>query len=71
MFSSKSKKKVAEELDTDEDVQPVEEAPVVEEEPVEAPEDEKAEEAPEEIAYKTEVESVESSNDCFAPCTIM
>eukprot|EP00531_Pseudo-nitzschia_arenysensis_P016594 CAMPEP_0116138680 /NCGR_PEP_ID=MMETSP0329-20121206/12907_1 /TAXON_ID=697910 /ORGANISM="Pseudo-nitzschia arenysensis, Strain B593" /LENGTH=165 /DNA_ID=CAMNT_0003633671 /DNA_START=203 /DNA_END=700 /DNA_ORIENTATION=+ len=72
LFSSKSKKKATEELDTDSSVQPAEEAPVAEEEPVvEAPDDEKAEETPEEIAYKTEVESVESSNDCFVLCTIM
>lgn len=72
LFSSKSKKKVVEEADTDSDAQPLAEEVPAEEEPVEevdAPEDEKEEEVP--VEYKTEIESVESSNDCFAPCSIM
>mmetsp|Transcript_13448 Transcript_13448/g.33848 ORF Transcript_13448/g.33848 Transcript_13448/m.33848 type:complete len:161 (+) Transcript_13448:40-522(+) len=73
LFSPKSKKKVVEEADTDSDAQPLaEEVTAVEEEPAEeldAPEDEKEEEVP--VEYKTEIESVESSNDCFAPCSIM
>jgi len=74
LFSSKSKKKVAEELDTDSDAQPL--AEEVPEEP-DAPEDEVAAEeeepAPEEEnpAYVTENESVESPQDCFTLCTIM
>lgn len=60
---SRKKAKATEDADT------VEEKPVSEEVPVEEP---VVEEPPaEDPVYVTENESVDSPNDCFAPCAIM
>lgn len=66
---SRKKAKATEDADT------VEETPVPEEVPVEEPvvEEPPVEEEPpaEDPVYVTENESVDTSNECFAPCTIM